>query len=105
MVMSSCPHCGKPVRPGTRFCGNCGNAVNIPLARPTPSTSVSSVAAAEIGSDESLQAGWLPCPHCGKPVRPGAKFCHNCGQAIPEEVPGEPDPVSAAAAVEATAPR
>lgn len=104
MVMSSCPHCGKPVRPGTRFCGNCGNAVNIPAARPTASASKSSDAAAEIGSDESLQAGWLPCPHCGKPVRPGAKFCHSCGQAILAEVPGEPVPVAAVAAVEATSP-
>lgn len=104
MVMSSCPHCGKPVRPGTRFCGNCGNAVNIPAARPTASTSKSSDAAAEISSDESLQTGLFPCPHCGKPVRPGAKFCHSCGQAIPIEQPGKPVPVAAAAAVEATAP-
>jgi len=104
MVMSSCPHCGKPVRPGTRFCGNCGNAVNIPAARPTASTSQSSDVAAEIGSDESLQSGLFPCPHCGKPVRPGAKFCHSCGQAIPAEQPGEPVSVAAAAGIKATAP-
>jgi len=104
MVMSNCPHCGKPVRPGTRFCGNCGNAVNIPAARPSASNSKSSEVAAEISSDESLQAGWLPCPHCGKPVRPGAKFCHSCGQAIPTEALGGARPVSAAEVAEATAP-
>jgi hypothetical protein len=30
------------------------------------------------------------CPNCGNPVRPGAKFCNRCGQAL---IPAQPAPV------------
>jgi hypothetical protein len=28
-----------------------------------------------------------PCPNCGNPLRPGAKFCNRCGQAITPATP------------------
>lgn len=61
-MSTTCPHCGSPVRPGTKFCGNCGKPIP---AAPSP--------AAAIGP---------ACPHCGKTVREGAKFCNHCGQSI-----------------------
>jgi uncharacterized Zn finger protein (UPF0148 family) len=27
MTTTSCPNCGKPLRPGARFCGNCGHTI------------------------------------------------------------------------------
>ncbi len=78
MSTISCPKCGNPLRPGARFCGNCGTvlpATPTPAApRPAPPP-VQSTAQPTPGK-ENL------CPHCGKPVRPGAKFCNNCGKAI-----------------------
>ncbi len=50
-----CPHCGKPVTPGSAFCPSCGK----PLAA----------------------AGTWTCPKCGK-VNDGA-FCPGCGTAKP----------------------
>lgn len=53
-----CPHCGRPVRPGARFCASCGqSAIVAPGSQTTPST----------------------CPQCGYPMRSGAKFCSRCG--------------------------
>jgi hypothetical protein len=74
MVTTSCPNCGKPLRPGARFCGNCGHTiVNAPAAQSgAPPASPNTIA----------------CPQCGKPVRVGAKFCSNCGKVLqPESVP------------------
>jgi hypothetical protein len=44
-----CPHCGKPVRAGAKFCDSCGKSL----------------------VDK--------CAKCGADLRPGAKFCDNCG--------------------------
>ena len=51
----ACQTCRNPLKPGIRFCGNCGAAV--PEAPPV-------------------------CPQCGRPVNPGARFCGVCGKAI-----------------------
>ncbi len=66
MMTASCPNCGKPIRPGAKFCGYCGTTL----------------AAAQ----DSV------CPHCGKPVRPSARFCNHCGETIERAgaVPGAP---------------
>lgn len=61
-MSATCPNCGKPVRPGTRFCGSCG--------APIPA------------SPRLVAPAGAVCPHCGKPVRPGAKFCSHCGKTI-----------------------
>jgi len=59
-----CPHCGRPVRVGARFCGSCGRTLVAPPAPPAAPT------------PPSAQA--TRCPRCGNQVRPGAKFCGKC---------------------------
>ncbi len=76
MSTSACPKCGKPLRPGARFCGNCG--FTIPKNLPE-NVSASGYSASNPGTKTQL------CPHCGKTLRVGAKFCNYCGQAISAE--------------------
>jgi len=54
-AVATCTKCQTPLTPGSKFCGNCGQAV-------------SAAAAA--------------CPKCNTPAAPGAKFCGNCGQSL-----------------------
>ena len=69
-MTSTCPNCGKPVRPGARFCGNCGTTItSAPPVQPQAAPSVENGAT-------------VACPFCGKPVRPDAKFCPSCGNTI-----------------------
>jgi hypothetical protein len=49
---ANCSQCGQPLRPGAKFCDNCG----------APSSS--------------------NCRSCSKPLRPGAKFCDECGSPV-----------------------
>jgi predicted nucleic acid-binding Zn ribbon protein len=79
MATTSCPNCGKPLRPGARFCGNCG--YTIPA---TPS--------AQAGPPPAGPAT-IACPQCGKPVRVGAKFCSHCGKVLQQEPPVPAIPV------------
>ena len=51
-----CTACGTANNPGTKFCCNCGNKLEIP-APPTPKT----------------------CPNCGAAIAEGMKFCGECG--------------------------
>ena len=51
-----CAACGTANNPGTKFCCNCGNKLEIP-APPTPKT----------------------CPNCGATIAEGMKFCGECG--------------------------
>jgi len=67
MTTTSCPTCGKPLRPGAKFCGSCGNEVTVGSPQPAATPQ---------------QTNGNACPHCGKPVRLGAKFCNNCGEVI-----------------------
>jgi hypothetical protein len=53
----TCPACGEPLRPGARFCKQCGKPVAI-----------------------SSQA--TICARCGKALRPGALYCANCGHRV-----------------------
>lgn len=70
MSSTTCPNCGKPLRPGAKFCGNCGAILPVGAAARPPDAVVPAA------PDNAA------CPHCGKPVRVGARFCANCGQAI-----------------------
>jgi VWFA-related protein len=56
-----CPHCGRSLRPGARFCAGCG--------QPTGAFSPSRLAAPA-------------CPHCNSTTRPGARFCARCGHRL-----------------------
>lgn len=52
-----CPHCHQEHPDSLRVCPN----TNLPLGRTTT------------------------CPNCGRDVRPGARFCAGCGQALPRQ--------------------
>lgn len=87
MATTPCPNCGKPLRPGSRFCGSCGHVISSgtsagqaagqPAARPPVAPQP-----AAVQPQAAAQLSGPPCPHCGKPLRPGAKFCNNCGKSI-----------------------
>jgi len=53
---ATCAHCGEPLLPGARFCGNCGQSV------PTD--------------------GPRLCINCHAELEPGARFCGICGQRV-----------------------
>ncbi len=106
MATTTCPNCGKPLRPGAKFCGHCG--ATLPAAAPPSAT------AQQAAPPAAAQPGAL-CPHCGKPVRPGAKFCSNCGKTIDTtgefprpaaaETPAQPSAASAAIGATGEQPR
>jgi hypothetical protein len=50
----SCPQCSNPVMPNTRFCQNCGAALNVNIE----------------------------CKSCGCPIQATAKFCPACGNKL-----------------------
>lgn len=52
---STCPQCKQVVRPGAKFCDNCG---------------------APVAQKANV------CSACGKPLRPGARFCDECGNPV-----------------------
>ena len=52
-----CASCGATLRPGAKFCEQCG--AEAPKPEPEP-----------------------VCPACGEPVRPDSKFCDNCGASL-----------------------
>jgi hypothetical protein len=59
-----CSRCAGPIKPGMRFCENCGQ----PVAPEPP------VAAAP--------ATPRFCPGCGHPAPPDMRFCGNCGASL-----------------------
>ncbi len=99
-MSATCPKCSKPVRIGAKFCGSCGaempgtiplSQVNVPIPTPEPEVEPAPVPPAEM--EEAVPAKPL-CPHCGKEVREGAKFCNFCGKPIAiAEVPAPAVPV------------
>ncbi|MBN2548149.1 MAG: zinc ribbon domain-containing protein [Anaerolineales bacterium] len=85
MATVNCPKCNSPLRPGAKFCGNCGHVLAAGPAQAQPAVPQAGV-------------GGSVCPHCGKPVRPEAKFCASCGKSIvPAPVAATPAPPVAAA--------
>jgi hypothetical protein len=61
-----CPHCHAENRPGARFCGHCGEVL-------------------EVQPEAVEAAGSLICSVCGSSLKPGAKFCGRCGNAVAVE--------------------
>jgi hypothetical protein len=55
----TCAKCGSPLKPGARFCNQCGTVVE---------------------TTESLSSA--VCPKCGTPHKPGARFCPTCGSKL-----------------------
>ena len=81
-MSTTCPSCGKPVRPGAKYCGNCGATI-------LSSSGEASQAPSERGP---------VCPHCNKPIRPEAKFCPSCGKSLAPAAPLPAAPPSPSAA-------
>ncbi len=102
---AQCPHCGKTNRPGAQFCGFCGQDMSkekppIPTAGDSPPP----VAPAPPSKPPEVPAGGAgnACPHCGRTVRTGVKFCASCGKEIaahvtpsvqPPVLPKPPSPI------------
>ena len=72
--MATCTKCGNTLKPGVKFCTNCGTPV------------------AAVQQSKEVQAG-VTCPKCGKVSQPGKKFCTGCGtplaQVSQSTVPGQ----------------
>lgn len=60
-----CPQCGSQVKPGKKFCWNCGAAVQAGATTTTAPLPVP-----------------ITCPKCGQVIKPDKKFCGNCGNII-----------------------
>ena len=89
MATIACPNCGKPLRPGARFCGSCGHVLSAPAQKPAvPAASPSGAAGpTESASNTAgeinrlaIPPGFVACPNCGQPLRVEAKFCNICGK-------------------------
>jgi membrane protease subunit (stomatin/prohibitin family) len=72
-----CPKCNTAVPQGTKFCGNCGNAMPVPGTCPKCNAAVAAGAKFCGSCGASLAAA--VCPKCNAAVTPGAKFCGTCG--------------------------
>jgi len=93
----SCPKCGMEVQAGKRFCGRCGSALtweSLETQRqiPTPATTSTRLPSPALSATVTLQplsprVEENPCPHCGAPLRAGAKFCKQCGKSPTAEAP------------------
>ena len=73
--MATCTQCGAELKPGTKFCENCGAKVSVPqpAAQPAPAPA-------------PAPAGWT-CS-CGQTGNTG-KFCANCGSPKPDSAPAK----------------
>jgi len=63
-----CPHCGKIIATGAKFCPNCGGKIEqaAPAAAPAAEQS----------------AAQRACPRCGQPLEENAAFCTSCGTKV-----------------------
>jgi predicted amidophosphoribosyltransferase len=74
---TSCPRCGAPLKPTSKFCGSCGKLVAAGGAG-TDAALASPPHVAKM-PPSSPPAGVI-CEHCGAAVKTGKKFCWNCGK-------------------------
>jgi len=82
---TKCTKCSTPLLPGKRFCLECGQKVEIPVAAPAPTPA-------------PVAAPPQKCTKCSTLILPGKKFCLECGQKVENPTPvASPAPVRAAA--------
>ena len=87
-----CRHCGSPVTEGAKFCKNCGQPLEAASGQPDPATAepVRQRPMSQTTVYEQPRPAEQPAPKtsfcrfCGSPIRTGAKFCNNCGNALAE---------------------
>jgi NADH pyrophosphatase NudC (nudix superfamily) len=82
--MIMCTACGTPNKKELKFCGNCGNKLEMPKAI-CPSCGFENAAGTRFcgscGARLQAEAENKPsvCPNCGAENEPGTKFCGSCG--------------------------
>jgi hypothetical protein len=87
LLATNCVQCGRENRPGTSFCGGCGNKAWATMPQPATTSAAPPATAAEVNS----------CPACGAAWAPGRRFCKACGS--PSAMPTAIAPVEAKAPV------
>lgn len=79
-----CPKCSANNPAGTKFCSNCGNALNVSQTNSAPTQKCpycsADVPAASKFCPNCGQKMKLVCAKCGVEVAPGTKFCPECGE-------------------------
>lgn len=75
-----CAKCNAEVKPGNRFCEECGS----PIAAPSTSALISGSEPAKAKPDRV----W--CPNCQAEIKPGNRFCEACGTVAPGVAPPAP---------------
>jgi len=74
-----CPKCNTAVPAGSKFCGNCGNAMPAPAACPKCKAAVPAGAKFCGNCGAPMAAAPTACPKCKAEVPAGSKFCGSCG--------------------------
>lgn len=92
-----CQYCGTENRPEVNFCRNCGQRL-LPTAvlpaQPAGKDALESSGTAVFPAAQATVEEHPACPHCGMTVKPGARFCAHCGNALsPMQVSSFPPPV------------
>jgi serine/threonine-protein kinase PknG len=100
--MRVCPVCGKMTAASEQFCLECGSPLEAPPApvhtQPATAAAHTQPAAAPVAArtvpsgtahvartaaqGTAATATEPHCPNCGRPHRPGARFCTNCGAPL-----------------------
>lgn len=75
------PECGRENPPGESFCQNCGWELQ-PLAPGAAAAVPGGPPAGGAAAPGTTGAIGSPCAICGRPVKPGARFCGWCGSPM-----------------------
>ncbi len=81
---SPCPKCSTQNPVGTKFCSNCGTALQAPQAATVecPNCHGQVQAGSKFCNNCGQSMQPQPCKNCQNPVPPGSKFCANCGTQV-----------------------
>ena len=77
-TLIKCPGCGSQPIYGEKYCKQCGariptKAWEITEEKPKPVT---------VEIEQKAGTPTIECPHCGKVLRQGAKYCTKCGSSV-----------------------
>jgi uncharacterized C2H2 Zn-finger protein len=77
-TLIKCPGCGSQPIYGEKYCKQCGTRI------PTKAWEITEETHKPITVEIEQKAGTptIECPHCGKVLRQGAKYCTKCGASI-----------------------
>lgn len=76
----TCPKCGTQNDSSMKFCGNCGNKLNVTILCPYCGKEVPD--GMKFCGNCGKPLGKIKCPSCGHENEPGTKFCGNCGNKL-----------------------